>query len=306
MNFLNEHFKEVEKKLGFPKEAVEAFEGTMAKIENSKSFSKKFEALYNTYMLPEAHDFGECMDRLDHVAWSRGVNRYTLQMVFLIAASERMHQLYKENGLSDDLFWETLMDLRYKYDECVACKEAHGTFVGGWNTEFFKLRRFKLGRYQYDMSTFGRDDYTSVAGVKIKKGEKVLGFHIPSSGVPLTDEVRLDSFKKAYEFFPEYRREDGNMIFVCGSWLLYEGHKEFLPEKSNILKFMSDFEIIESEDKDKFDDAWRVFDKYGYKSPKKWPENNSLRRAFKQRVLSGGKTGHGFGVIVFDGEKIVR
>ena len=79
-----------------------------------------------------------------------------------------------------------------------------------------------------------------------------------------------------------------------------------LPEKSNILKFMSDFEIIESEEKDKFDDAWRVFDKYGYKSPKKWPENTSLRRAFKQRVLSGGKTGHGFGVIVFDGEKIVR
>ena len=306
MKFLNEHFKEVEKILGFPEEAVELFENTMARIEKSKCFMRKFEHIYNKYMLPEAHDFGKCMDELEFLAICRGVNKYTLQMVFLIAATERMHGLYKEQGLSEELFRNTIMDLRYKYDECVDCKEAHGTFVGGWNTEFFKLRRFCLGRYQYDMSTFGRDEYISSAGVKIKKGDKVLGFHIPSSGVPLTDEVRLDSFKKAYEFFEDYRREDGLMIFVCGSWLLYEGHREFLPEKSNIRRFMDDFEIIESEEKDKFDDAWRIFGKYGYKSPKKWPEDNSLRRAFKERVLSGKKTGHGFGVIVFDGEKIVK
>ena len=39
---------------------------------------------------------------------------------------------------------------------------------------------------------------------------------------------------------------------------------------------------------------------------KKWPEDTSMRRAFKNHVLSGGKTGHGHGIIVFDGEKIVR
>lgn len=306
MKFLNEHFKEVEKILGFPKEATELFEQTMARIEKSKGFSKKFDSIYNEYMFPEAHDFGKCMDKLDRLAICRGVNKYTLQMVFLLAASERMHELYKERGLSEELFRDTIMDLRYKYDECVDCKEAHGTFVGSWDTGFYNLTRFKLGRYQYDMSTFPKDDYVSSAGVKIKKGEKVLGFHIPSSGVSLTDDVRLDSFKKAYEFFPEYRREDGNIIFVCGSWLLYEGHREFLPEKSNILKFMDDFEIIESKEKDKFNDAWRVFGKYGYESPKKWPEDTSLRRAYKERVLSGKKTGEGFGVIVFDGEKIVK
>ena len=66
------------------------------------------------------------------------------------------------------------------------------------------------------------------------------------------------------------------------------------------------FEIIESKPKDKFTDAWRVFGKYGYKSAKYWPEDSSMRKAFKTHVLNGGKTGSGHGVIVFDGEKIVR
>ncbi len=306
MVIINEHFKETLNKLGICPEGVAAVEKCAGKVEKTKSFNKKFEALINEYLYPEAHDFGKLFDKAKLLSIMYGVKEYTLDFVLLVRMAEVMHQKYKERGLSDELFWNTIMDLRYKFDECVDCKEVYGTFVAGWNTEFYNLRRFCLGRYQYDMSTFGKEDYTTSAGITIKKGEKVLGFHIPSSGVPLTDEVRLDSFKKAYEFFEDYRREDGLMIFVCGSWLLYEGHREFLPEKSNILKFMSDFEIIESEEKDKFDDAWRVFGKYGYKSPKNWPENTSMRKAFKQRVLSGGKTGHGFGVIVFDGEKIIR
>ena len=306
MKIITEHFKEVEKRLGFPMEGIEAFEKCAKKIEKSNSFNKKFEAIYNEFLYPEAHDFGKLFDKVKPLSIIYGVKEYTLDMVFLIAAAEVMHERYREKGLSDELFWNTIMDLKYKYDECVECKGVHGTFVPWWNTGFYALTRFALGRYQYDMNTFGADDYVTKAGITIKKGDKTLGFHIPSSGVPLTDEVRLDSFKRAYEFFTDFRREDGLMIFECGSWLLYEGHREFLPEKSNILKFMSDFEIIESEEKDKFNDAWRVFGKYGSKSPKKWPEDTSLRKAFKQRVLSGKKTGHGHGIIVFDGEKIVR
>ncbi len=306
MVILNEHFKEVEKILGLPQEAVEVFEKTATKIDNVKSLNKRFEAIFNEFLFPEAHDFGACFDKIKTLSIIYGIKEYTLDFVFLLRAAEVMHDLYKERGLSDELFNNTIMDLKYKYDECVKCKEVHGTFVASWNTGFFALTRFCLGRYQFDMSTYGGEDFTSSAGITIKKGDKTLGFHIPSSGVPLTDEVRLDSFKKAYEFFPEYRREDGLMIFECGSWLIFEEYKNFLPENSNTIKFINDFEIISSEPKDKFDDAWRIFDKYGFKSPKKWPEDTSMRRAFKNHVLSGGKTGHGHGIIVFDGEKIVR
>ena len=55
MVILNEHFKEVEKRLDFPQEAVEIFEKTAAKIEKTKSLNKKFEAIFNEFLFPEAH-----------------------------------------------------------------------------------------------------------------------------------------------------------------------------------------------------------------------------------------------------------
>lgn len=308
MAYLNEHFKEVLKILDLPQEAVEVFCKTAEKIDNSKSFSAKVDSLIKEYMYPKAHDFGELFTKTKFVAMRHGVKHYTFDFVMLVIASEIMHERYKEAGLSEELFRDTIMDLKYKFDECLDCKEVYGTFVAGWNTGFFALERFCLGRFQFEYSDFGVcDEYTTSAGITIKRGDKTLGFHIPSSGVPLTDEVRLDSYKKAYEFFKDYRREDGLMIFECGSWLLWDGYKEFLPAKLNTLKFIDDFELIKQGEKAVFTDAWRVFGKAGFGSPKKWPTDTSMRRAFKEHVVTNkGKTGSGHGIIVFDGEKIVK
>ena len=307
MKYLNDHFKLVEEKLGFPQEAVELFEKIALKIENSKSFSERFQKTLDKYLLPEAHDFGGMCDDMKKLAFCYRVKEYSLTCVWLIVASEKMLELYREKGIDEQIYWDSMMDLKYKFQECVDCKEVYGTFVGHWYTGFFQLNRFALGRFQFENSTFGAaDEFTTSSGVKIKRGDKTIGFHIPSSGVPLTDEVRFDSYKKAYEFFKDQRREDGLIIFECGSWLLYEGNKEILPENSNTVKFINDFELIKSEPKDKFNDAWRIFAKSGYKSPKHWYDDTSMRKAFKNHVLNGGKTGSGHGVIVFDGEKIVR
>lgn len=307
MKYLNSHFKEVEKRLGFPDEAVKVFESVAMRIEKCPFFSKKFDALYNEYMRPQPHDFSEGMKKFGKLARFYGVNAHSLQLVFLIIASEELHRVYREKGLSEEMFWDTLKDLRYKYKECCNCQNAHGIFVGSWELGFYRLTRFALGRFQYDTDErFDIDEYTTKSGVTIKKGDKVLNFHIPSSGIPLSDENRLDSFKKAYDYFKDFRRDDGLMIFVCHSWLLYDGYKEFLPKKSNILKFLNDFEIIECHETEKFGDAWRIFDRYGYGAPEKWPADTSLRKAFKERVLSGKKTGAGYGLIVFDGEKVIK
>ncbi|MBO5857406.1 MAG: DUF5596 domain-containing protein [Clostridia bacterium] len=307
MKYLNDHFKLVEEKLGFPQEAVELFEKIALKIENSKSFSERFQKTLDKYLLPEAHDFGGMCDDMKKLAFCYRVKEYSLTCVWLIVASEKMLELYREKGIDEQIYWDSMMDLKYKFQECVDCKEIYGTFVGHWYTGFFQLNRFALGRFQFENSTFGaQDEFTTSAGIKIKRGDKTIGFHIPSSGVPLTDEVRFDAYKKAYEFFKDQRREDGLVIFECGSWLLYEGNKEILPENSNTVKFINDFEIIKSEAKDKFNDAWRIFAKSGYKAPKHWYDDTSMRRAFKNHVLNGGKTGSGHGVIVFDGEKIVK
>ena len=89
------------------------------------------------------------------------------------------------------------------------------------------------------------------------------------------------------------------IIFMCGSWLLYPGHEEFLPKNLNILRFMHDFEIIESREKENFDDAWRVFGRYADEKPENLPTDTALRRAYAERLRAGKPTGYGVGVIVF-------
>ena len=306
MSYLTPHFYEVERQLGLPEEATAALEAAAAKIEAYPRAREKFDALLEAHLFPAARDFKACFAALKKLSMGCGIKAYTLNFVFLIVAAEIMHTRYRERGLPDELFWDTLMDLKYKHRECVNCKGVHGIFVPGWYQGFYALRRFALGRYQYDMNTFDRTDFTSATGITVKTGDKVLGIHIPSSFVPLTDEVRVDSLKRAYAFFPEFRRGDGLMIFECSSWLLDPNYKTFLPPTANTIRFIDDFEITSCTPCEKFTDAWRIFDRWGYLSPRSWPEDNSLRRAFKHHVLSGGKTSHGHGIIVFDGEKIVR
>ena len=67
-----------------------------------------------------------------------------------------------------------------------------------------------------------------------------------------------------------------------------------------------DFEILEQEEKEEFNDGWRIFDRFSDLPVEQWPRDNSLRRAFAEFVEAGGKTGHGFGVILFDKGKIIR
>ena len=112
MVILNEHFKEIEKILGLPAEAVEVFEKTAAKIDKVKSLNKKFEAIFNEFLFPEAHDFGKCFDKLKPLSIIYGIKEYTLYFVFLVRAAEVMHDRYKERGLSEELFNNTIMDLK--------------------------------------------------------------------------------------------------------------------------------------------------------------------------------------------------
>lgn len=307
MSYLNEHFYLFCKKLDLPEEAVTVFEDTVKAIEANSEYLEKFNKIYKDYMFPKAHDVGERLDELTALANEMGISEYTLHFVFFMICSEVLLERYKEENISEAIYWESMMDMKYKFNECLDCKGVYGSFVASWFDGFFRMMRYSMGRFQFEYSDFDREDYTTESGITIKKGEEVLGFHIPWSGVSLTDDVRIDSYKKAYEFFKEeHCRPDGLMIFKCGSWLLYKGHYDFLPEKSNVLRFMDDFIILESNEKEEFNDAWRLYGGAGYKKPEEWPEDNSLYRAFKQRVLSGGKTGSGFGIVIFDGEKVVK
>ena len=64
MKVITEHFIETEKRLGLSDEAIAAVEKCARKVEDCKSLNKKFEALINEFLYPEAHDFGKLFDKV--------------------------------------------------------------------------------------------------------------------------------------------------------------------------------------------------------------------------------------------------
>ena len=69
---------------------------------------------------------------------------------------------------------------------------------------------------------------------------------------------------------------------------------------------MDDFEMVEWEEEEGFHNGWRVFGKDSDLPLEQLPEKTSLQKAYKKWLVDGNKAGHGYGIIVFDGEKIVR
>lgn len=303
MKYLSEHFKEIERRTEYPAQAVTVLEAVARRLDTEEEFGKKFEKIRKNYMYGKGR-LGKYLAKVEKLAQEHGIHPYTLTEVFLMVCCELLHKRYREAGISEEIYWDGVCDLRYKLVECMECEHQVGTFVGDWNDGFLRMTRFALGRFQFEYSDFGMN-YTTKTGVKIKKGQPCLNFHIPSSGVSLTDDVRMDSYARAWEFFKDMRTPDGYLILTCGSWLLFPGHEEFLDPRSNILRFYHDFEIFEWKEKDNFGDDWRIWGHYSDLPLEERPADTKLRAAYKKWMMDGNKTGYGVGVIILkDGKPL--
>ena len=80
----------------------------------------------------------------------------------------------------------------------------------------------------------------------------------------------------------------------------------FLPQTSNILDFMRDFDIIEPRYSEQPYASWRIFGRYFEEPFDRLPRDTSLRKAYADWLAAGHNTGSGRGLILFDGEKIVN
>jgi len=238
-------------------------------------------------------------------AKEHGVNEYTYIMAFYLLATELLLERYRTENIAEENFWSVIVDFRCKLIECHDNYGVWGTTTLTWHAPFFSLYRMALGRFQYDNAVFQYSSYTK-RGYTIKKGDPCVQFHIPSSG-PLVEADRLDSYRRAYEFY--CGRFNGVVPIACGSWLLYPGHEEFLPPTSNLLSFMHDFDFLVGGESEpgKFDNQWRVFGRqYDNTPPETWPQDTSLRRAYAKRMAEGGRSGRGYGALFYPKDGIGR
>lgn len=251
-----------------------------------------FEQAYATYAADCNCDWGALIRQTQEAGKLVGVHNFTTDLLLFIMLSKRLRELYAEHGIDLAIWHDSMLDLKYKLEECRVVYDICGTFVAGWFPGFFNLTRFALGRLQFELWDLDRD--YQKGEISLAKGTKAINMHIPRSGQPLSPALYEDAFARAKAFYKQ--QCPGTLVpFVCHSWLLFPEQAEFLHEKSNVRKFMSEFDLMEWS-YNNGEDLWRLFDTME-QHPDRLPADTSLRRAYVEHLKKGGRVGFGFGIL---------
>lgn len=281
--------KEIMEMARFPEDAKSFFEELYAKWCDNEEFIRladEDEELFVTHQDTRAQRAALCE--------LTGANPYSVDMLLLIYFAVNLRKKYAERGYSEDFFCEMLKSLNCKLYECIAVYGVFGTFVFGSFRTLYTFESFFIGRLQYEDRTL-TFDYKDIA----KKGEKIVGLHIPSTG-PLTPELVDESLERAYRFYkPD---GEGYLVLHCHSWMIYPPLYDLFPENSNLQKFYHRFDIVWQEEDERNDDLWRIFNTMDT-DISKYPLDTALRRNFYEYIKSGKKLGYGFGIIAYKPKK---
>lgn len=278
----------------YPAEAAEcllsAYDALQAECKTD------FDALLATYDASSDCDYDDLLKQVSRLAGICGVHPYTARLLLFICFSKRAKTRYLEKGIDEQIWHDSMLDLKWKLLECKAVYGIWGSFVASWFPRFFIPDRFALGRLQFEIIPYAWEPYRS-GDVFLQKGDKVINVHIPRTGSGIGREVLDDSYARAAAFFAK-ELNGAPVVFVCSTWLLYPAGREFLPEKSNLRVFMADYDIVKSYDEPDRKWLWRLFDTME-QNPDRLPADSSLRRAYIERLRSGGMVGSGAGIYVY-------
>ncbi len=211
---------------------------------------------------------------------------FNLAVILKLAVDVKMQ--YIEKGIDEKIYYDTMSDIK------IWCDKTGGKGLKnyGWLKNHVSLELFRLGRLQFQLYEC-KNKTLLYSKFPFDYGEKLIYVHIPE-GESLSEEKCRASFDKAKSFFSRYFPKHEYKYFFCESWLLFEGNKEFMAKDSNILKFMSLFDIRYSV---KFDEQAieRIFGKRRL-FKKNYSEKTTLQRRAKKYMLEGNKMGIGIGV----------
>lgn len=271
----------------WPEEAYIAHDEVLEKLKDNKRY---FE-LVDAYFSDSNGDLWDTVQELRATFKEGEVRSETAGLLFFVLIARQLKENYKNAGIDEAIWHQSMKDLGAKLLECKNVRGIWGSFVADWFIGFFNLSRFGLGRLQYEI--------TKIPEIKNEEnkaytGKKVINIHIPGLG-PLLPEDVSESLKLAAKFYAD-EFEGDEVLFHCGSWLLFPEHRDFLPENSRILQFMDFFTIIDSGYHDNGHDLWRIFNTDS-KDVDTFPSDTSLQRAYIGWLKAGNKPGWGRGII---------
>lgn len=215
-----------------------------------------------------------------------------LNLYFYLLKAMDTYYAYTEKGISTEVFNATLGDIAINSSMNRAQTGIYGIpqrIYRRWLRRFFECRIYQLGCLRFELVPSPYD--TRIGDVSVSKGDRVLSVHIPGKDF---DESSLEaSYAAAREFFRKYYGME-TPVFFCLSWLVQPWLAQVLPPDSRIVRFQSNYKIIDFVD-DPGDMLLWVFPRQ-CKNIEDYPEDNTLRRLTKERMRRGGILGYGVGV----------
>lgn len=290
-DYVVDFFKEFEYEDADAQHLLGAYDKIVAE-ETSKKLLDEILAAYEANI--EMDYQAELFDRTKVIAEITKVHEYTVELVVFICMSKHLKAVYAQRGIDMQIYKDSVMDLKWKMEECKDVKGICGSFVCPWFCGFYNMTRHTLGRLQFEaIPTWENYDKNGIKLVADKT--KVINVHIPRTGAPIDKESCDKAYAQAYEFFKD--KVDVQGVFICYSWLLYPENKDILPKHTNTYRFLSEFEVI-SWRKNNGEDLWRLFDT-DEKHPDRLPADTSMRRCYVEHLKKGGRVGSGFGVKIY-------
>ena len=292
---MKSYLKEFLEKFDYPTDSREAFLKALDKINSNQKSAELFNDNLKLYSRNYNCDFEPIFEACDEISYISDIHEYTVKLLQLICMTKYTLDHYISAGYDENLWYETMLDLKYKLIECKLIKHIDGTFVASWLSGFLKLSRFAFGRLQFEIVEC-KYNYTKDSKI-INTGDPAINIHIPRSETPLTPESCDDACSRAKEFFKDNFKTTP-VAFVCSSWLLFPENRNYLGEKSNILKFMNRFDILKVDyyDDGDYSQMWRLFDMDYTGNPDDLPGDTSFRRAYKEHIKSGKPLGTAYGI----------
>ncbi len=211
------------------------------------------------------------------------------RLAVILKLAEDVKTSYDAAGISDEIFYETMSDIKIWCEKC----GNKGIKNYGWLKNHVNFELFRLGRLQFQLYECKKRTL-NYKKLPFSYGEKLIYVHIPE-GERLETEKCICSLKAANEFFKKYFPDYSYRYYFCESWLLFEGNREFMSEESNIVKFMSLFNICYSVNIDE-QTIERVFGRR-HLFVKFYPEKTDLQRRLKKYMSGGSRAGIGIGFI---------
>lgn len=243
-------------------------------------------ALGEAEKYPAATDaFAEKMRRGHLRALTRRSPAFKLAVTLKAALLAR--EEYRRRGIPEDIFTDTFSDITVWSGNDRARYGVVGLDNIGWLSRHVRLRLFKIGRLQYELSRFVAPPFGNVANflraLPLMFG-RILNLHI-QQGEPLASEACDVSFARATAFFARFFPNYRYTSFTICSWVLNPALADVIGVQSNIVKFAKRFTLLGAfPDTDM--NARRLF---GYGTPRSEYVGDNALRAYALSRLNANK-----------------